>query len=876
MPPRNPKSIVSRSAWFAIGAAVLLAAWAAWWLEASLARPPDWFGWWSAENERTDDRSIGLAALRGGARFGPGKIGRGLDLSAPQSRADLEDWIAPDDLTLGFWLNPGEIKPARTLIWSADSGRHPPLGLIMEGGEICIAYGQTGPGANLAHSGVFPKTNVWLHLVLVSDRQGFRIFANGRAAAAQTVPEEFKPAFYTITFGRGAPNPPDAGYFGDTENFHGLIDEVALYARALSAPEARRLWLSTAWNPATRRGAIQMIEGIFFGLGCGGFLFLLLLLADKRGASAGEALSLRPRQYSVVLTVVMLGGALSAAACLRLREGRQAAGRERFQELIDRFCEQFDARTEMYAQRFISARDWLEARGDISPGEWWHFIHAASLFVECPGLVEVGYAHCVKPSERRAHESAWAAYYAGYHIHPDLPAGQRAEMLKGLPSDDQPYFPVTLQLDKISEGARSPQFDPGWDLTALGRDSAIAGSEPWTMHYAITMRQVGAAVGGSWGAKHFLQAANEKTARLYLSVTAPATNIVGPGTGRLRGLFFASIDWREFFKNALEYRAPGLSFRVSMNDGPREALLADLGGRAAPGALTRRRSVRFYRNRVYFDFSAPQELLLTPGELRWPWLAGGAWIMATALTGGLLLVQVRARLRQEVVSRQLQISRDELQAALKDRERISRDLHDGTIQSIYAITLGLGRCRKLIERKPEVASTQIEQSLGDLRNVITELREFLLTLEPELLKGQSFSAVLESMVARMQRTTDARLILRQAGGVSDGLAPREAIHLLNIVREAMSNSLRHGQAKEVLITLSQTNGMARLEIADNGAGFDPELNSEGRGLGNMAARTREIGATLHLDSKPGQGARVAVLISAKREPQAPSNDETHP
>ena len=96
---------------------------------------------------------------------------------------------------------------------------------------------------------------------------------------------------------------------------------------------------------------------------------------------------------------------------------------------------------------------------------------------------------------------------------------------------------------------------------------------------------------------------------------------------------------------------------------------------------------------------------------------------------------------------------------------------------------------------------------------------------------------------------------------ADLLSARQAAHLLQIAREAMSNSLRHAQAKATTVTLKRQNGCLRLEVSDDGVGFEPQSRSgRGHGLRNIAARAAELLARSEIISTPGQGARLRVEI----------------
>jgi signal transduction histidine kinase len=95
------------------------------------------------------------------------------------------------------------------------------------------------------------------------------------------------------------------------------------------------------------------------------------------------------------------------------------------------------------------------------------------------------------------------------------------------------------------------------------------------------------------------------------------------------------------------------------------------------------------------------------------------------------------------------------------------------------------------------------------------------------------------------------------------IGPHQELHLLQMTRELLSNALRHSGASQVRIALrALPDGLAQLEIADDGSGFDPVARTgTGRGLLNLAARAREIDAQLGIESAPGKGARITVRFS---------------
>jgi signal transduction histidine kinase len=241
-------------------------------------------------------------------------------------------------------------------------------------------------------------------------------------------------------------------------------------------------------------------------------------------------------------------------------------------------------------------------------------------------------------------------------------------------------------------------------------------------------------------------------------------------------------------------------------------------------------------------------------------MAAGATLtlLATALVG----VALRARNQQEVLTEQIREARDALAAAQQERNKISRDLHDGTIQSLYAIQLGLGHTVQKLEADPAKAGRGLSAVRRELDIVIAEIRQFI-TAEAGADKPVDFSAVLNALVQRAQAGITAQISLHCAPGASGRLTGDHAVQLANIAREALSNSLRHARPQEVQIVLRSEKEKVVLEIVDDGGGFDPKApGRSGMGLTSMLSRAREMGGTLETQSSPGKGTHVVVRVPA--------------
>ncbi len=220
----------------------------------------------------------------------------------------------------------------------------------------------------------------------------------------------------------------------------------------------------------------------------------------------------------------------------------------------------------------------------------------------------------------------------------------------------------------------------------------------------------------------------------------------------------------------------------------------------------------------------------------------------------------------------LRESERQLRASLEERERIGRDLHDGLIQSIYAVGLNLEDCRRGVQDHPADLERRLGEIVADLNAVILDVRSFIVGLESHSLRGQEFKAALKSLILTLGETHSLQFSLHIDSAVAETLSPKQATELLHIAREAVSNSLRHAQAKRTTLSLQFQKNQIHFEVRDDGIGFDARVvSSHGHGLRNMAARATELGAHFTTHSQPGQGTRIALDIS--RETLKPSIEE---
>jgi signal transduction histidine kinase len=199
-------------------------------------------------------------------------------------------------------------------------------------------------------------------------------------------------------------------------------------------------------------------------------------------------------------------------------------------------------------------------------------------------------------------------------------------------------------------------------------------------------------------------------------------------------------------------------------------------------------------------------------------------------------------------------------AIVEERERIGGDLHDGIIQSMYAVSLTLEDVPELMLTEPEEATARVERAIEALNLTIRDVRNFIFGLQPRLLEGTSLLAGLTALAEESRHNTLLEVEVRAPHGPVAEPDPAITADLLGIASEALSNVARHAQAARVWVDVVEDDGLT-LSIADDGVGIKPGGAALGhQGLRNMRTRAERLGATLDIHSEPGAGTRVVVHI----------------
>jgi signal transduction histidine kinase len=201
------------------------------------------------------------------------------------------------------------------------------------------------------------------------------------------------------------------------------------------------------------------------------------------------------------------------------------------------------------------------------------------------------------------------------------------------------------------------------------------------------------------------------------------------------------------------------------------------------------------------------------------------------------------------------------------RRKLARDLHDGPTQSVAALAMRVNFARRLIERDSSAAAEELFKVEELARRTTKEIRHMLFTLRPLVLESEGLASALASMAEKMRETFNQNVIVSVDPSVLPELEMNKQAVIFYIAEEAVNNARKHAQAEHVWVRVQPAeDGLAVLEIEDDGQGFDPTAvtsNYENRGsLGmvNMRERTELVNGVLTIDSAEGHGTQIRLLI----------------
>ncbi len=196
-----------------------------------------------------------------------------------------------------------------------------------------------------------------------------------------------------------------------------------------------------------------------------------------------------------------------------------------------------------------------------------------------------------------------------------------------------------------------------------------------------------------------------------------------------------------------------------------------------------------------------------------------------------------------------------------ERNRLALDLHDSVAQKLFGLLLTAEAARTLQESDPGAAGEHVGRLRDLAQEALDELRSLVFELRPADLERDGLCGALQKHVELVRRLGRHEIELVTPEGIAPD--PERDRELLRIAQEALQNALKHAQADRIVVRLQADDGLLKLEVEDDGVGFDPTAassRSRSLGLTSMEERARRLGGRLEIRSTPGAGTTVSLEV----------------
>ena len=199
-------------------------------------------------------------------------------------------------------------------------------------------------------------------------------------------------------------------------------------------------------------------------------------------------------------------------------------------------------------------------------------------------------------------------------------------------------------------------------------------------------------------------------------------------------------------------------------------------------------------------------------------------------------------------------------AAMDERSRLARELHDSVTQSLYSVTMYTEAAARLLPSGHGAAAQHLRDARDTAQEALREMRLMIYQLRPPVLEKGGLAVALQVRLDAVERRGGIHAELTVEG--EDRLPPAVQAELHQIAQEALNNALKHAHAHQVQVHLLFGDAVTQLKVQDDGLGFDlaAARAGGGQGLSGMVERAEKIGARLEIDTAPGRGTKVAVKV----------------
>jgi signal transduction histidine kinase len=203
---------------------------------------------------------------------------------------------------------------------------------------------------------------------------------------------------------------------------------------------------------------------------------------------------------------------------------------------------------------------------------------------------------------------------------------------------------------------------------------------------------------------------------------------------------------------------------------------------------------------------------------------------------------------------------------VRERARLTREIHDSLLQGFAGVVFQLDAASRQFSSHPELSKERLDRALEQADQSLREARQMLLDMRLPILEGRTLAEALAEVGEKATSGRSTGFSLKCRG--KEKPLPYPALAALFLIgREAIFNAVTHAQASRISVQIASTERECRLSVEDDGCGFDLDAarrKSGHLGVRGMAERARDAGARFEIDSRPGGGTRVEVVVPRKR------------
>lgn len=238
--------------------------------------------------------------------------------------------------------------------------------------------------------------------------------------------------------------------------------------------------------------------------------------------------------------------------------------------------------------------------------------------------------------------------------------------------------------------------------------------------------------------------------------------------------------------------------------------------------------------------------------------------MADQLSASLRSLRLLAERNAQLAEQTAQL------AAVEERNRLARDLHDSVSQELFSLTMLAAAARRTLDTRPDLSAARLVEIEESARRALEETRSLIFALRPAALDGRGLAPALRDLTAALGERQGLGIDLRVSGERRLPLEHEQA--LFRIVQEALANVARHSGVRAAGVALRYADDSVALEVHDAGRGFDTEAPRNPRAIGllSMAERAEALGGSLTLQSAPAQGTTISVTLPTAESYRRPA------